>query len=77
MIENGIIFVKLNGSTKLSVRLGIIFQFIVDHTFCIEDRRKWKVIFDQLIEKKHGFTIILLTFIEKSKMIQQIDVAWI
>lgn len=75
MIEHRIIFVQVNCFAELRIGLGVVFQFIVDHTLSIVNRGKSRVVFDQLLKVHHGFGVIFLSLIEETQMIKGVGVS--
>lgn len=77
MIENWVCSIKFYSFAELSIRAIIVFQFIVDHSFSIVYWWERWICFDKLLEIMHSLAEFSLAIIEKSKMIEAIDIYWI
>lgn len=77
MIEDWVSSIELYSFAELCIGAIVVFQFIVDHSFGIVNRWERWICFDKLLEVMHGLAKFALTIIEKTKMIETIDVDWI
>ncbi len=74
MVEDRVASVQFDGPAKLSMRVLVIFQFVIDHALGVVDGREGGVHLDELIEAPHGLDVLLLPVVAQAQVVEAVHV---